>query len=49
MSSKIPDKSGILICRFKIEGHEEVLKNATSLLGCPITGPWSLEDKTLKQ
>lgn len=27
------------------EGHEEVMKNATELLGCPFTGPWSLEGK----
>lgn len=24
-------------------GHEEVMRMAAEILGCPITGPWSLE------
>ncbi|KAF9524231.1 hypothetical protein CPB83DRAFT_898089 [Crepidotus variabilis] len=28
---------------FENSAHEEVMKNAADLLGCPIAGPWSLE------
>ncbi|KJA16602.1 hypothetical protein HYPSUDRAFT_147542 [Hypholoma sublateritium FD-334 SS-4] len=34
--------------KWEQEGHEEVMKNASGLLGCPITGPWSLEERKAK-
>ena len=28
-----------------IDGHEEVMRRAAELQGCPVAGPWSMEGK----
>ncbi|KAF9476143.1 hypothetical protein BDN70DRAFT_935289 [Pholiota conissans] len=31
--------------KFENDGHEEVMRNAAKLQGCPVTGPWSSEGR----